>query len=210
MHSKMTLAIAVLAGLMGAAAVPAQAAPVNVDLSGAVTGSTINGIGASFAQGFSFGPLALAPSGSILVNFWNPGVSAASNSLLSPPSNQGPLAMYLNGSTGNSLTFTAGSASGGSVTLTGYNAAGVATGSQLLNFIDGYNVYSIGGLGNFAGILFSANNDPSGVRYMNFSYESIAGGVPEPAAWVLLILGFGAAGTALRSKRRTRVALSYS
>ncbi len=193
-----------------ATATPAMAATVNVDLSGAVSGATVNGVGASFAQGFSFGPLALAPSGPITVAFFNPGVSAASNSLLSQPNNQAPLAMYLNGATANSVTFTAGSASGGSVTLTGYDAAGVATGAFLLNFNNGYDVYTVGGLGNFAGIQFSATNDPAGVRYMNFSYESIRGGVPEPAAWTMLILGFGAVGTALRRTRRTRAALAYS
>ena len=41
-----------------ATATPAMAATVNVDLSGAVSGATVNGVGASFAQGFSFGPLA--------------------------------------------------------------------------------------------------------------------------------------------------------
>lgn len=193
-----------------ATAAPAMAATVNVDLSGAVSGATVNGVGASFAQGFSFGPLALAPSGQIAVAFFNPGVSAASNSLLSQPNNQAPLAMYLNGATANSVTFTAGSADGGSVMLTGYNAAGVATGTFNLNFANGYSVYTVNSLGNFAGIQFSSTNDPAGVRYMNISYEAIRGGVPEPAAWTMMIIGFGAAGATLRSKRRTRAALAYS
>lgn len=192
-----------------ATSIPATAATVNVDLSGSVSGSTVNGVGASFAQGFSFAPLALAPSGTITVAFFNPGVSAASNSLLSQPNNQAPLAMYLNGALANSITFTAGSADGGSVTLTGFDANGVATGSSLLNFNSGYDVYTFGGLGNFAGIQFSATNDPSGVRYMNFSYESLAAVVPEPGAWALLILGFGVVGVAIRRKQHGRVRLHF-
>lgn len=197
-----------LVALMFAA--PVSAATVNVDLSGATSGATVNGVGASFAQGFSFGPLALAPSGGITVDFFNPGVSPASNSLLSQPNNQAPLAMYLNGATANSVTFTAGSASGGSVTLTGYNAAGVATGNFLLNFNNGYDVYTVNGLGNFAGVQFSSTNDPAGVRYMNISYESVMGNVPEPATWLMLILGFGAAGTAMRRRAAKRPQLTYA
>lgn len=207
-----TTVSAVALATLAVLAAPAQAATVNVDLSGAVSGSTVNGVGASFAQGFSFGPLALAPSGTISVAFFNPGVSPASNSLLSQPNNQAPLAMYLNGALANSFTFTAGSASGGSVTITGYDAAGVVTGSTGLNFNNGYDVYTIGGLGNFAGIQFSATNDPAGVRYMNISYEALAGGaVPEPSAWALMILGFGVTGAALRrGKQQHRVRLTYA
>lgn len=202
---------AVALAAVAVSAAPAQAATVNVDLSGAVAGTIVNGVGASFAQGFSFGPLALAPSGAISVAFFNPGVSPAANSLLSQPGNQAPLAMYLNGAVANSITFTSGSASGGSVTITGYDAAGAVTGSTGLNFNNGYDVYTIGGLGNFAGIQFSSTNDPAGVRYMNFSYEALApGGVPEPSAWALMILGFGVTGAALRRDKQQRARLTYA
>lgn len=36
--------------------------------------------------------------------------------------------------------------------------------------------------------------------------QTTAGGVPEPASWALMILGFGAAGAALRARRRTALA----
>ena len=39
---------------------------------------------------------------------------------------------------------------------------------------------------------------------------SISGAVPEPAAWGLMILGFGAVGGALRRARPTRVALTLA
>ena len=36
------------------------------------------------------------------------------------------------------------------------------------------------------------------------------GAVPEPATWAMLVLGFGALGAGLRSKRKVRVALTYA
>jgi len=41
--------------------------------------------------------------------------------------------------------------------------------------------------------------------YVEYSAAPTVGGVPEPSAWALLILGFGLAGTAVRSARRTVV-----
>ncbi len=42
--------------------------------------------------------------------------------------------------------------------------------------------------------------EPSGFAY-SFTVASVAAPVPEPAAWLLLILGFGACGAALRRAR---------
>lgn len=211
MQPKYLAGAAVLSAAIILAATPASAATVFVDLTGATTGATVTGVNASFAQGFSSAPLALNPSGTIDVAFFNPGVSAASNSLLSQPGNAAPLAALLAGNIANSITFTAGSAAGGAVTISGYDAAGNVTGSTLLSFLDGYNVYTIAGIGNFAGVQFSSTNDPAGVRYMNFSYETVATGVPEPATWAMLIFGFMMTGSALRAKRRrTQLTLSYS
>ena len=39
--------------------------------------------------------------------------------------------------------------------------------------------------------------------YVEYSAAPTTGGVPEPSAWALMILGFGLAGTAVRSSRRT-------
>jgi hypothetical protein len=39
--------------------------------------------------------------------------------------------------------------------------------------------------------------------YVEYSAAPATGGVPEPSAWALMILGFGLAGTAVRSSRRT-------
>ena len=83
-----------------AACLPVAAATVNVDLSGATTGTSITASGASFAQTFAgqtvsgtgitgspSSPLALQPAGTLLVAAWDPGVSPSSNSILSQPGN---------------------------------------------------------------------------------------------------------------------------
>lgn len=55
-----------------------------------------------------------------------------------------------------------------------------------------------GGTANFTG-------------YDNITFGSdIAGGVPEPTAWLLMILGFGVTGSALRHARRKAVRVAYS
>jgi hypothetical protein len=41
----------------------------------------------------------------------------------------------------------------------------------------------------------------------NFSFGTVAAGVPEPASWAMMILGVGLAGTGLRA-RRTRIAFA--
>ena len=40
---------------------------------------------------------------------------------------------------------------------------------------------------------------------LTFTYTTLAGGVPEPATWGLMILGFGAVGVAMRRRVRTSV-----
>lgn len=204
-----------------AATAPLCAATVNVDLSGASSGTLINGVGASFTQTFTgqtvsgnavtgspTAPLSLTTAGTIEVAFWNPGVSAASNSLLSQPNNSAPLAMLLAGNIANSLTFTAGYGNGGAFDAIAYAANGSVTGSQSFAALDGYHVYTLSGVGNFAGVLFTNNTDAAGLRFQNFSYETVGGVVPEPASWAMMIAGFGLAGASLR--RRRSVALSFS
>lgn len=193
------------------AALPATAATVNIDLSGSVTGTTINGVGADFAQTFvgqtvsgtgvtgsPTGPLTLQPAGSITVDFFNPGVSPASNSLLSQPGNAAPLSVLLD-SLANSFNWTMGSAIAGSTVLASlFDDNGALVASQSIVMQSGYALYSFSGLGNFRGITFSNNNDPSGVRFMNMSYNSVTAAVPEPASLALVALGLIAAASRRR------------
>jgi hypothetical protein len=50
---------------------------------------------------------------------------------------------------------------------------------------------------------FFVHNDggPTGLR-VEMSGTALAGGVPEPAAWALMIVGFGGVGAVLRSRRK--------
>lgn len=209
---KLAFVIAVAAATLAS---PALATTTNIDLSGATTGTTIVAPGASFSQTFSgqtvsgstgisgspTGPLSLAPSGTIIVADFNPGVSPESNSLLSQPDNQGPLSVLLD-TLANSFTFTMGSSDAGStVDVRAFDAFGALTGSTTLTMLSGYNIYSLNGLGTFKGLTFFNNNDPSGVRFQNMSYNSVAGAVPEPGTWAMMLLGFGAIGLTVRRRR---------
>ena len=45
---------------------------------------------------------------------------------------------------------------------------------------------------------------------VTFTYDTIGGGVPEPAAWALLMVGFGAVGGAMRARRRQSLKITYA
>jgi hypothetical protein len=197
----------------------ASAAVVNIDLSGAASGTLINGVGGDFAQTFAgqtvngagidgapTNPLTLAPAGEITVAFFNPGVSPASNSLLSQPGNAAPLSLLLD-SDADSITFTAGFFNGGSVTADFFSNNGTLVGSQTFSAGSGYSVFTANAVGVFRGLTFRDNNDGAGLRFMNFSYNTVDARVPEPATWGLMILGFGLAGAAVR---RTSVKVAYA
>jgi hypothetical protein len=208
-RSKLLLSLAALA-----ACLPLTAAIVDVDLSGATSGTSITAPGASFAQTFAgqtvsgtgitgspSSPLALQPAGTVDVAFWDPGVSPASNSLLSQPNNQGPLSILLD-SDADSITFTSGSAVGGDpLSLSLFDANGTLVDSLTPILTAGYNVYSFSSLPAFRGLAIFDDNDDSGLRFQNISYNAVAGAAtPEPAylpAAGLLLIG-------LRFLRRKR------
>lgn len=187
-HSKFLLPLAALA-----ACLPVTAATVDVDLSGATTGTSITAPGASFAQTFvgqtvvgtgisgtPSSPLTLQPAGTLEVAFWAPGVSPASNSILSQPDNQGPLSILLD-SNADSITFTSGSADGGDpLSVDFFNSSGALVGSRTPILNAGYSVYSFSGLPAFRGLTIFNDNDGSGLRFQNISYDT-ATNAPEPA-----------------------------
>jgi len=178
-----------------AACLPVAAATVNVDLSGATTGTSITAPGASFAQTFAgqtvsgtgitgspSSPLALQPSGTLLVQVFDPGVSPASNSILSQPDNQGPLSILLD-SNADSITFTSGSADGGdSISLRFFDANGALVDTLTPTLSTGYSIYNFSGLPVFRGLTIFDDNDLAGLRFQNISYNAVAGATtPEPA-----------------------------
>lgn len=76
----------------------------------------------------------------------------------------------------------------------------------IFNFSDA--VTDLGGLfgsvDTFSLVSFSTGSD-AGAGY---SYTTSVGGVPEPDAWALMILGFGGAGAVLRRRRATTRAMA--
>lgn len=177
---------------------------VNVDLSGAATGTIINAPGASFAQTFTgqsvvgvglsgspSGPLSLQAAGSLSVAFFDPGVSAASNSILPQPNNSAPLAVLLD-QAADSITWTMGSAQPpSSVTIDFFSASGTLVNSVTQALSSGYNVYNFSGLGTFKGLSIYDNNDPAGLRFQNFSYNAAGGGSVPDSGSSLALLGAG-------------------
>ena len=144
------IAVATSAFVLGASA--ASASIVNIDLSGAVTGTSIVAPGGSFAQTFAgqsvsgiditgspTNPLTLAPSGSITVAFFDPGVSAAANSLLPQPSNTAPLSLRLD-SAADSLTWTMGFGNGGAIDVDLFGLNGALVNSTSFSGLSGYRV----------------------------------------------------------------------
>src|SRR5215471_8907614 len=100
---------------------PLSAATINIDLSGATTGTLISVPGGSFASTFQgqsivggtgisgspTNPLSLQAANTLDVAFFSPGVSPNGNSILPEPGNQGPLSLLL-ASDADSLTWTMG------------------------------------------------------------------------------------------------------
>jgi len=111
-------------------------------------------------------------------------------------------------------------------------ASGFSTVLGTLNLSEGDNSFSFGspyGSGFFTGIINNAGGVLTG-RNLSFSQQScapgvpavgcrinvgsavtfaVSGGVPEPATWALMLLGFGAIGIALR-RRSTTVKVRFA
>ena len=179
---------------------PIFAAPVDIDLSGTTSASLIDADGASFSQTFTgqtasgsgisgspTGSLSLAPSGTISVASYN-----SANSLLSPSNNQGPLSILFDFNADSFSWVMGSSVAGSNVAADLFSNNGSLINTVLISMLEGYNKYSISGLGAFAGLTFRDNNDPYGVRYMDMSYNSVSE-VPIPAAAFMFapaLLGF--------------------
>lgn len=101
----------------------------------------------------------------------------------------------------------------------------LATGSSSRNAIavgPGFNVQTgqfTGGDAYTGGRAFASQalysncpNTPGSICDLNFRVtgDVLAGAVPEPGSWALLILGFAVIGGALRASRKARVALTFA
>ena len=195
----MKTALTAIAVACSAWALPGQAAIVDIDLSGASTGAVVTGTGGSFAQTFAgqsvsgigitgspTNPLTLQAAGSITVAFFDPGVSPASNSLLSQPDNAAPLSVLLD-SNADSFSWTMGFGNGGSVTADFFSNSGALVHTQTFSGLTGYATFSVSALPTFHGITFRDNDDAAGLRFQNMSYNAVP--VPEPATWATLMAG---------------------
>jgi len=165
---------------------------VNINLSGAVSGTSIVAPESSFAESFAgqtvsgislvgspTNPLSLLPSGTLDVEFFN-----GSNSILPQPDNTAPLCVLLD-SLASQVSWTMGFAdSSGPVQIDFYAANGSLVHSVSQALTSGYASYDFSGFGNFLGFSISENVDPAGLRYQDFSYTASA--VPLPGAvWLL-------------------------
>ena len=188
----------------------ANAIIIDVDLSGATSGTIVDGIGADFAgifvgqsivgstgiSGSPTGPLTLQAANNLTVaSFSLP--SGTSNSILPNPGNVGPLSMLLD-SEASSISWTMGHASPpSSVTVDFFDIGGALVNSLVQDLLSGYNAYSFSGFGDFAGLSIYDNNDSAGLRFMEISYDTAS--VPEPP--VLLLLGVGLIGLFVARRR---------
>jgi len=188
-----------------------NAATVHIDLSGAVTGTSIVAPGGSFAQtfegqtvvngvgidGFPTDPLTLKPAGTLFVEFFDPGVSPAGNSILSE-SGKGPLSVFFERNASRlvwSMGFLGESPGDHFVHLYMADSNGDLIQKIIVPGRPGFNVYSVEAPREFRGVTFynysepmGLNSDPVGLRFMNFSYDE-ANVVPEPATLVLMLAG---------------------
>jgi hypothetical protein len=70
----------------------------------------------------------------------------------------------------------------------------------------GFSFFGIDGVGTFDQLKIDAAGTDGFASLGPISFSSGVGAVPEPATWALMILGFGAAGVALRRKAKGQAA----
>lgn len=192
--------------VMAVAVSMANAAPTAIDLIGASTGTSIIAPGGSFASifdgqagtggmsitGSPTGPLTLKPTYTLEVAPWFLPSPLDDGMSILPQNgfNSGPLSLLLD-SDATDITWTMGSSAGSphSVTIDFFALDGSLVNSTTQVLISGYNVYSYGSFGAFRGLTIHDNNDPAGMRFMNFEYDSAP--IPAPGALMLGSMGVG-------------------
>ena len=71
-------------------------------------------------------------------------------------------------------------------------------------------VHTLTGVGGFQINQIAGLNGSDDYEKLVFSFTGGAGAVPEPSTWLLMILGFGAIGATMRTKKRQNVSISYA
>lgn len=208
------LAVTMIAAL-AAAVTASPAAAVTVNFASGVSTTVNNGVVFQNFDGFTAGQ-------SIGVNTFAYGADVPSNGR-KPSGGTGNYAAILGGGSytvnlnafAPVLSFLTGSIDTyNSVTLTLVNTALAATDASYRTFetFQGAQIGTINGDGRVTFDTGSSTFLISAATFMSdrnsFEIDSIASAAPEPATWAMMILGFGFAGMALRSRRRGKLALA--
>jgi PEP-CTERM motif len=126
----------------------------------------------------------------------------AYNAAFDPDIMLSPLATFDSTGTSNGISLTLNAAmNGGSFTL--------APGVDLLYYAvksgNNFFIYQFTGGTTFTtdGLQMGNNIDPPTLSHIIF-FGDIAGGVPEPATWAMLLLGLGMVGSSMRRRRNNR------
>ena len=85
------------------------------------------------------------------------------------------------------------------ITATG-NISGGGTITDTFTVGYGYSTHNFSGFSNLSSVTFTAPSD----GYVAVDNINVSGAVPEPAAWALMLVGFGGLGGALRSSKAKR------
>lgn len=111
-------------------------------------------------------------------------------------------------------TFTLGSVDVGSYGAIGMDIFGFLNNVQvgvinIASLGSGYTTVSGASLGNIDRLVFDGTGGNGGFALDNLTLNAAVAAVPEPSAWALLILGFGAIGAGMR-RRKTSATLSFA
>lgn len=219
MFSKLSLAV--LAGCAALLAVPASAQVFTLDFTGVATSSNITTVGGFYNggtsgdgssgtnYGVSFTPNALA------INVYN-GRNEPNPGILFFQSGGAVTINYAAGFTTNFSFFYASNSAATITVYDGLNATGNVLGTVALanNFSSSCSFCQWDAAGvTFAGtarsIDFSGGADAVGYDQITFGSAN-AGAVPEPAAWGMMITGFGMIGAAARRRSKVKTAISFA
>ena len=103
----------------------------------------------------------------------------------------------------------AAGSSDGTITLYGYlNGSLTSSNSVVLGAINSWSTVGLMGLFDQVTVTGTGTGfHPFGIDNVNFSSGPVAGPVPEPGTWAMMLLGFGGVGMTMRRSRRRNSAM---